>query len=145
MTVIRYFAGAALAAAVAGTVSARGVTYDCALQSNEAFGWISPQILVSVDPARFEAMAYDVYIDAQHGAPIPVTFEPLGNGNYRLRWQLSAVPNGTETIKGSWSVTLDPARQRMRAFANLSGFANRPSGQGNCSVLHSRTLFRDGS
>ncbi|MEM9550857.1 MAG: hypothetical protein AAGA05_06765 [Pseudomonadota bacterium] len=122
--------------------SAQGVTYECELSNNESYGWISPKMIVSVDPDKNAAAVLDAYIYRQHEHPIPVEFRQTRNGLYKLKWSLSAVPAAARTIKASWSATLDPKSQVIRAHAILNGYDNRPSGQGRCKVVKSKTLLQ---
>ena len=87
-----------------------------------------------VDEATNSVSVYDPIIDHVHGAPVAAQVTSVSGGRYKLKWTLQNLPGRTRSTKGQYSATLDTGKSYVRTRATLSGFANRPSGQGACAV-----------
>jgi len=122
--------------ALSGAAKASETIYDCSPNNIESYlGWIADRVIVIVDEEKKTAFVLDGYIQHVHEQPIPASYSKLGNGNIRVKWNVSGIPmRATATGSASWSATIDPKKAQMRIRATVHGYDNRPSGQGKCEI-----------
>ena len=122
------------------TVQAESSVYDCQTASMENRGFIRERVLFSVDPTTSTGAVADDLVMARYGKPIEADVTVLGNGNYRLKWNVNNLKNGARSFNLSFTLTYRPAEQKFSVRALVKGFDNRPSGSGTCAVTKGRSL-----
>ncbi|MFS4580126.1 hypothetical protein [Phaeobacter sp. C3_T13_0] len=113
-------------------VLAAPMTYDCAIQSYEKHGWISPRILVFVDHDQEVAGVMDSVIASTQNTPMIVPYDVRSKQRMRLTWTVNNIDARSGSAKASYSATLDERRMKLSISARVHGWDNRPAGSGPC-------------
>lgn len=130
-----FFLFLCLAGTLGGAAEAGQTVYDCTLRSNEKYGWIPAQMVFLVDDVTGRVSVNDPVIDHVVGKPVQAVVSSRDKGRYKLKWTLEDLPSRRNgSTRGQYSATLDTRKSYVRARASLSGFDNRPSGQGACTA-----------
>ncbi|MEX0369979.1 MAG: hypothetical protein AB3N09_05055 [Tateyamaria sp.] len=119
---------------------AESSVYDCQTASMENRGFIRERIVFSVDPATSTGAVADDLVITRYGKPIEADVKVLGNGNYRVKWDVKNLKDRANSFNLSYTLTYRPAEQKFSVRAIVKGFDNRPSGSGTCTVTKGRSL-----
>lgn len=131
-----------LAAAGATTATAQVQTFDCQMSSLEGRGFITERLIFSVDTANGRAAVVDgIVMAANNERPMAAEFEQLGNGQYRLRWQIRNLKSGANSFDIDYRLQFRPDDMMFNIRANLRGYDNRPFGTGTCATLDGQSLL----
>ncbi|WP_299149429.1 hypothetical protein [uncultured Tateyamaria sp.] len=145
MTTIKAYA-AVLAAAIslfatAPAAMAQSTVYDCRMSSLEGRGFIRPAIKFSIDFDKGEAAVVDDVVMRRYGKPIPATLTQLGNGQYRLKWEVKNVRNGSASFDLAYTLQYRPKVNAFNIRAQVRGYDNRPFGTGSCAISAGASLL----
>ncbi len=120
---------------------AQTTTYDCKVASLEGRGFIQDRVIFSVNPNTGQAAVVDGVVMYVYEKPIAADFQLLGNGQYRLKWEVNNLKSGSQSFNVDYTLQYRPNDKGFTMRGWLSGFANRPFGSGTCAVSSGRALF----
>ncbi|MEO0400968.1 MAG: hypothetical protein AAF214_01195 [Pseudomonadota bacterium] len=116
-------------------------TYDCSMSSLEGRGFIRDRIIFSIDLEKNKAAVVDDLVMATYDAPIPAALSQLGNGHYRLKWDVKNLKSGAQSFNLSYTLQYRPETNAFNIRALVRGYDNRPFGSGTCKISTEKSLF----
>jgi len=119
----------------AAAASAKPVVYDCTVpRSSAGGGYVQPQIVISHDPARAEAMVYDAAVHHVHGKPIPARITEADDSRLTVAWRLMLSDASGNTTQMAYRAVYLKGPRIFVVSAKPSGYENNFGGRGTCRL-----------
>ncbi len=118
-------------------VPSSAATYECKLKSHTRNGWISPVLILILNPEMTKAAIYDYYVKKSYGEPIPALVSRMSANKLRFEWSVNDIKVSNINMKASFDAkaTFDLRDNKMRLRVFIRGSPTDAHGSGKCEVV----------
>ena len=111
-------------------------TYECTLKSHTRNGWISPALILILNPEMTKAAIYDYYVQKAYGEPIPARVSRMSANKLRFEWRVNDIKVSNINMKASFDAkaTFDLRDNKMRVRVFIRGSDTDAHGSGKCEI-----------